>query len=62
MKLESLENSKLWSRYKDAMDDLCADPEDLSRSRAVNRIEDEIVRRIRAAGGERVAYRGVQEA
>ena len=62
MKLESLENSKLWSRYKEAMDDLCVDPDDLSRSRAVNRIEEEIVRRIRAAGGERVAYRRAQEA
>ena len=62
MKLESLENSKLWSRYKEAMDDLCADPNDLSRSRAVRNLEEEIIRRIMAAGGERVAYRRAQEA
>ena len=62
MSLKSLSNPALWSRYKEAMDDLCADPNDLSRSRVVNRIEDEIIRRIRAAGGERVAYRRAQEA
>jgi hypothetical protein len=58
-RLEALENNTLWSRYKEAMDDLCADPNDLSRSRIVNRLEDEIIRRIQAAGGKRIEYRGV---
>ena len=58
-RLQSLANGDLWTRYREAMDDLCADPNDLSRSAIVTRIEDEIIRRIKAAGGKRVEYRGV---
>jgi len=58
-RLQSLSNGDLWRRYDDAMIDLCADPNDLSRSAIVTRIEDEIIRRIKAAGGKRVEYRGV---
>ena len=57
-RLQSLSNGDLWRRYDDAMLELCSDPNDLSRSRIVNRIEDEIPRRIREAGGERVPYAG----
>lgn len=49
MNLQSLANKDLWDRYKVAMDDLCTDPS-LSNSRIVNRIEEEIIRRMREAG------------
>lgn len=47
--MKQLGNQELWVRYKDAMDDLCTDPS-LSNSRIVNRIEEEIIRRMREAG------------
>jgi hypothetical protein len=58
--LQSLPNQTLWTRYTEAMDDLCSEPNDLARSRVVNRLEEEIIRRVMEAGGKRVAYRGVQ--
>lgn len=52
--LDKMKNNDLWDRYREAMDALCADPS-LPNSRIVDRIEEEIIRRMREAGTKKVS-------
>lgn len=58
-KIQAASNNELWERWKEAMDDLCAD-QSVANSRKVNELEAEIFRRMQLAS--RVNYSKGKEA
>jgi hypothetical protein len=50
MNLQRLSNGELYKKWHTAIDELALSPESRDNAKAVDRLEDEITRRIRDAG------------
>ena len=55
MQLKSLTTWQLWEKWKQALEEWGDIPQSLARIKALNEIEDEMIRRIHVAREERLA-------